>query len=398
MTRNPGARFWEKIKCIATVLAGLAVLGAVAIALFTYSGIYNIAASTPHLPFVRWWLELGMQRSVKFHASGIKVPPLGDAAMVERGLRHFESGCASCHGAPGFFHPPIGERMLPHAPDLSEKVTDWSAGELFWIVKHGIKMTGMPAWAAQQRDDEVWSLVAFLRVLPGLTPQAYRTMTDVPVAASMVGTNSGRLIAAMGPPGKAEAACARCHGLDGAGHASGAFPRLSGQDQAYLLLTMQAYATGERPSGIMQPIARALSEREINEVAAYYASVENAPQRPEATPTDLTLLQQGGALAAIGAPERRIEACVNCHGPRGQGGQPANPALAGQYRGYLEQQLLLWKMGSRGDDPKGIMAPIARRMSMREIQATAAYFASLPSDRAHRSGDILPAGNSAPPN
>ncbi|MFC7397525.1 c-type cytochrome [Chelatococcus sp. GCM10030263] len=359
------------------LLIGLGVMAVVAV-----TGVYNVAATSPHLPITRWLLEVGLERSVAFHARNIEVPALDDPAMIEQGMRHFQGGCVSCHGEPGREDPQFGLRLLPIAPPLSQKVPEWSPAELFWIVKHGIKMTGMPHWEAEQRDDEVWAVVAFLLTLPNLNPEAYRALTAVDgggFEAAEDGTKGGgELIVAAGPFAGSPLACIRCHGADGRGSATGAFPRLTGQDAGYLDKALRDYASGLRPSGIMSPIARALTGEQIHAVSAYYAARQDEAKAPAAARNmdDMSLLQKGGALAAVGSPERGIEACSACHGA----GKAGIPYLAGQFEGYVRQQLLLWKAGVRGD-PTGVMAPIAQRLTEEEIEALAHYFARLPPSR-----------------
>jgi cytochrome c553 len=348
------------------VVAGLIVAFLLGAAGFVWSGFYDVAATSPHFPVTRWLLEIGMVRSVKFHARNIEAPPLDDVALVERGFRHFETACANCHGEAGINQ--FGEQLLPVAPPLSPKVADWSPAELFWIVKHGIKMTGMPSWEAQERDDEVWAIVAFLLKLPDYAPA-------LPAVAT-----AGGMSAVAGPTSQSIAACARCHGVTGEGSSSGAFPRLSYQDPDYLYRSLAHYAQGGRPSGIMAPVARALTDEQMRSIARHYAtagSAANPHGAAEAREIDPLLIQQGGALAAIGDPGRRIVACMQCHGDEGQG-TPAGPALAGQYQNYIAEQLFLWKEGRRDRHPNETMAHIGRMLSNHEIRAVAAYFAALP--------------------
>src|SRR5687767_3971592 len=144
--------------------------------LFLWSGIYTVAASRGHWAVTEWLLTFAMRNSVKTHAQGIEVPPLGNADLVTLGAAHFHSGCAYCHGAPGIPISPIARAMLPPPPDLATNMRSWRDRELFWIIKHGIKYTGMPAWSVQQRDDEVWALAAFVRRLPGLDAARYREL------------------------------------------------------------------------------------------------------------------------------------------------------------------------------------------------------------------------------
>lgn len=167
-------------------------------------------------------------------------------------------------------------------------------------------------------------------------------------------------------------ACFVCHGLDGAGDASGAFPRLSGQAAWYLYKQLKDYASGARPNDIMSPIARLLTDQEMEEVAVYYAA-QRAPAARTTDP-DPRSLQAGGAISARGLPGKEVAACVNCHGAAGRGLPPSFPYLAGQYAPYTELQMMLWKRGERRNDPLGVMRHIAQQLSPEEIRALAAYF------------------------
>ncbi len=229
-------------------LAGVALAGF----LFAWSGLYSIAASRGHWAIVEWALTFGMQSSVRTHAVGIEVPPLDNDNLATLGAAHFHSGCAYCHGAPGVPRSPVAQAMLPPPPDLSTDMRPWRDREIFWIVKHGIKYTGMPAWVSQQRGDEVWAVVAFLKRLPSLDAAAYR---DVAVGELWIPTQSGRDIATQEATSEAASACARCHGADKRGTNSDLVPILHGQPVEYLTAALEQYASGQRASGIMQPVA-----------------------------------------------------------------------------------------------------------------------------------------------
>jgi mono/diheme cytochrome c family protein len=138
-----------------------------------YSGIYDIGATAPHWRITQWILETVRVRSIKVHAAGITAPPgLDDPARIPMGTEHFAAHCAVCHGAPGVPKGDIAQGLYPQPPDLAVTEGAYSDGELFWILKHGIKMTGMPAWG-DHSDGELWATVAFLRKLPGMTEQDY---------------------------------------------------------------------------------------------------------------------------------------------------------------------------------------------------------------------------------
>jgi mono/diheme cytochrome c family protein len=155
------------------IAALVAVLGAAAL---IYAGVYDIAATTPHWPAVRTILKTARLRSIKAHAAGIAVPPgLDDPAKVLVGVAHYAAHCAVCHGAPGVPRGDIGRGLYPPPPDLAKITPLYSPAELFWILKHGIKMTGMPAWS-DHSDEELWGTVAFLEKLPGMSEQDYTSL------------------------------------------------------------------------------------------------------------------------------------------------------------------------------------------------------------------------------
>lgn len=149
------------------------VLAIIAGAAFIYTGAYDVAATHRHWPFTEWILDTARLRSIKFHAAGIQVPPgLDDPAKLVIGVDHFAAHCAVCHGGPGVPKGDIAQGLYPPAPDLAVTGPSYTDAELFWIIKHGIKMTGMPGWS-QHSDEEIWATVAFLKRLPGMTPEAY---------------------------------------------------------------------------------------------------------------------------------------------------------------------------------------------------------------------------------
>jgi cytochrome c553 len=178
-------------------------------------------------------------------------------------------------------------------------------------------------------------------------------------------------------------ACFTCHGMDGAGDGSGAFPRLTGQSAWYLYKQLKDYASGARPNDVMSPIAKALTDKQMEDVSGYYAA-QRAPARRTSLISDPEALQRGGAISAAGLAAKSVPACINCHGPSGRGLPPSFPYLAGQYAPYIELQLMLWKQGKRRNDPLGVMAQLARQLSPEEIRALALYFASVPIAGAER--------------
>ncbi|MHB0770957.1 c-type cytochrome [Bradyrhizobium sp. 5.13L] len=353
-------------------------MGALSIALggflFAWSGVYNVAASRGHWEITNSLLTFGMRNSVRTHSIGIEVPPLDSKELVILGAAHFQNGCAFCHGAPGVPISPIAQSMLPSPPDLSKLNEEWREQDLFWIVKHGLKYTGMPAWVAAGRDDEVWALVAFLKRLPTLDAAAYR---DLALGGLSVPEQSGRQIATAEDTSGAVSACARCHGEAGRGPTSKLVPVLHGQPLDFLLTAMDDYAHARRQSGIMQPLASDLSPDDRARVARYYAGL-SAPDTP-GTPPDQRAVERGRRLATSGDPAARIPACMECHN---NSSLAAYPRLRGQNVAYMVNRLKLWKGGLNArTSSDAIMAPIARALDERQIEDVSAYFGSIAAER-----------------
>ena len=141
-------------------LAGLAALAVAGAALVIYSGVYNVAATRQHIAPVYWLLETVMRRSVIRHSQHIEVPPLSEPAAIERGLRLYHSNCLPCHGAPGIAPDGFALGMLPEPANLALTARQWRPAEVYWVVKHGVKTSGMPAWEFRMSDSEMWAIVA----------------------------------------------------------------------------------------------------------------------------------------------------------------------------------------------------------------------------------------------
>lgn len=349
--------------------------------LFVTSGIMPIKASSGHWEITAWFLNFAMRRSVVTHSLPIEAPSLDDAGLVAKGATHYEFGCRPCHGAPELAQPVVAQQMTPAPPYLPPKISEWQADELFYIVKHGVKFTGMPAWPAQQRDDEVWAVVAFLQKLPRLSARDYHELTR---AAG----GEGGIDEILGPkdtPRVVSESCARCHASDGGGRGLGVFPVIAGQRPIYLLGSLLAYARGERHSGIMQPIAAALSREVMSELARYYAGLEGglgARSSEGASQGDdaelVAAIERGRDIALRGRPSQRLPACAVCHGPSATARNPLYPELAGQYSAYLSLQLELFKKGKRGGTPYAhIMHMVAGRLTSQQINDVTSYYASL---------------------
>jgi cytochrome c553 len=189
----------------------------------------------------------------------------------------------------------------------------------------------------------------------------------------------GRFAALGGRLGEFRIACAQCHGMDGLGDPSGAFPRLDGQSPWYLYKSLQDYASGIRYHEVMTPVALQLDDGAMQSAAMYFAS-QAFPGEIAAHEADPGVLQRGGAISAVGIPQRGVAACQNCHGAEGRGMAPVYPVLAGQYAPYLAAQLRRWQTGARGGDPLNVMQQIASQMSEEDIRDVSAYFANVRRD------------------
>jgi cytochrome c553 len=173
--------------------------------------------------------------------------------------------------------------------------------------------------------------------------------------------------------GKAKAApCAACHGVDGGGGGDPSWPKLAGQFPEYLVEQLEAFKKGERKNPLMTPQAAKLSEQDMQDLAAYYAS---QPLKPGAAATK-ELVQSGGRLYRGGNAQTGVPACMSCHGPAGRGIPPHFPRVTGQNAAYTAKQLADFRNNQRADE-HGIMNPVAARLTEAEIKAVSEYMAGL---------------------
>jgi len=173
--------------------------------------------------------------------------------------------------------------------------------------------------------------------------------------------------------GKGKAAmCAACHGADG-NSPSDMFPKLAGQHESYLVKQLADFKSGARKNATMAPMVASLSEQDMADVGAFYASNKVAPGA-----VSEELLKAGQAVYRGGNKESGLPACMACHGPTGAGMPAAKwPALAGQYSKYTELQLKAFADDTRNNDPSSMMRDIAKKMTADEMKAVSAYVAGL---------------------
>lgn len=170
-------RFLSFLVGVALALAGVG-LGAFTV---VRGGLYDARASTPHLPVVDWATHEAFIRSTRRQADAGPPPPALTPERAQRGFLIYERECVGCHGGPATARAPWTRGMTPTPPYLLDAAVRWSPKELYWIVGHGVKMTGMPAWERSLGRDGVWDVVAFLAQLRTLPPGDYLAMRQRPV-------------------------------------------------------------------------------------------------------------------------------------------------------------------------------------------------------------------------
>ncbi len=151
------------------ITLGVLVIGAVA---FVYSGLYNIGADDHHTKPVFAIMQTLREHSIHARSKDLAVPDLNDPQLILKGAGQYAAMCTECHLAPGKKDSEIRPGLYPQPPNLSQVRID--PKDEFWVIKHGIKMSAMPAWGASHDDATIWSMVAFLQKLPDMTPAQYK--------------------------------------------------------------------------------------------------------------------------------------------------------------------------------------------------------------------------------
>jgi mono/diheme cytochrome c family protein len=154
-------------------IVGIAVLVPLGGFAFVKSGIYNVAASSPHTKFTTWLTHETMIHSARQRAEGVTLPSGFSDANVLAGFCTYETHCVACHGAAGVTRQPWVNGLEPQPPYLLDATQKFTQRQLFWIVKNGIKMTGMPSWRDNLSDAQIWNVVAWLEASTKLPPQTY---------------------------------------------------------------------------------------------------------------------------------------------------------------------------------------------------------------------------------
>ncbi|APE45614.1 cytochrome C (plasmid) [Sulfitobacter alexandrii] len=319
---------------IVVVLTLLGLVGAGAVVGF---GLYNVSARVGHWPGVSWVLHTTFRNSARLRAPDMEnAPALDDPDLIALGAAHYATACAGCHAAPGDSRSATVRAMVPQPPAITEAVADWEPNELHWIIENGIKMSGMPAWPAEGRGDEVWSVVAYL-----VSIQQDRA-PDLP-SSDLAGVDY----------------CRSCHGDIG-----GPVPRLDILSPSYVEAQLEAYLNARRPSGIMAQAASLVPQDQ------YATLARRLTEREMPGPTVVPEQGAGAELARQGT--RDIPACLACHGV---GDNRKGPRLFGQEPMYLAAQLRLWRDGTYTHDR--LMRAAAADLTDADIDLLSDYFAAV---------------------
>jgi mono/diheme cytochrome c family protein len=208
---------------VIATLAGALVFALGVAALVVWRGLYDVGATTQHTQPVYSVLEVAMQRAVRVRAAHIETPSLASPELLVRGAACYRELCVQCHGAPGVAPGAVGISMQPTPGPLLDAARRWHQREIYWITRHGIRMSGMPAWGLRLTEDDIWAVVAFVSRLPGLSAADYqRDMASTRGATCPLLDDGGRRAPAMSlPPDELarlalrQYACVTCHTIPG---------------------------------------------------------------------------------------------------------------------------------------------------------------------------------------
>jgi len=162
----------QHIKHHSITVAVVLIVLAIGVGAFVYSGLYNIGADDHHTKPVFAVLQTLRDRSIHARSEDLTVPDLNDPQLILKGAGQYAAMCTQCHLTPGKKESELRPGLYPQPPDLSQVRVD--PKDAFWIIKHGIKMSAMPAWGAIHNDSDIWSMVAFVQKLPDMTPAQYK--------------------------------------------------------------------------------------------------------------------------------------------------------------------------------------------------------------------------------
>lgn len=285
-----------RVRTLAVVAVLLALAAGGAAWAFLRFGLYDIAATEQHTRLVYGLMDYAMRRSVQARSAPLQVPELAAARRVESGAALYRGHCLQCHGAPGVAPEPLALGLTPAPANLVATARAWQPQEIFWVVKHGIKMTGMPAWEYRLRDEEIWDVVAFVRAMANMTTAEYAALAKrlpahqhpaqghgsaagaTPVAGAVLGD------ARAGKRAAQQHLCVTCHaipGMVGANHHVG--PPLAGMGTRTYIGGVVANTPENMVRWLKDPQALApgsampalgLSDRDARDIAAFMYTLD----------------------------------------------------------------------------------------------------------------------------
>ncbi len=162
------------MKLIKTLLL-LLIVAVFAAGAFIWLGAYNVAADDPHWTATYRLMQTVRGRSIQTRASSLEVPALDDDALIRSGAGNYHSMCVGCHLSPGASDTELSLGLYPTPPTWSE-LGAVEPREAFWVIKHGVKMSGMPAWGKSMDDQYIWGMVALLQQFPRMTAAQYEAL------------------------------------------------------------------------------------------------------------------------------------------------------------------------------------------------------------------------------
>lgn len=274
------------MKVVAALTTVAALLAAAPLVI--YSGAYNVGATSQHTQLVHSLLETTMRQSVRLRARTIEPPVLDDPQRILRGAAGFRDHCVQCHGAPGVAQDDMGKSMQPLPGPLVDALQRWKTREIYWITRHGIKMSGMPAWEFRMSDAQLWDIVAFVQRLPALTPQAYaeatRSAPSLPGLAASTADARRPGDVERGRQALSHYACSACHTIPGvAGSSPNVGPPLKGLAQRRLIAGKLANTSDNMVQWLQHPQAvkpltampdLGVTQAHAQDMAAYLATLD----------------------------------------------------------------------------------------------------------------------------
>jgi mono/diheme cytochrome c family protein len=160
-------------------IGALAIVAAVAAAVFFFGGYYDVAATQPDPRIVVWAMDQVRTASINRHAVEKPAVSMEDPAIIQTGARAFAArGCTNCHGGPGVMRAKFSEGLRPDPPDLEDVVKELEPAQIFWVIRNGINMTGMPGFnLVEATDQEIWTIAAFVKQRPHVSDADYAAWT-----------------------------------------------------------------------------------------------------------------------------------------------------------------------------------------------------------------------------